>query len=84
VYNELCDFGVDVAIYDPWVAKEEFKSEYGIELLSDLTDLNYQGVILAVGHNEFLEIDFTHLKNSNTVIFDTKGFIDRSHVDARL
>ena len=84
VYNELRDYAIDVAIYDPWAAKEEVKSEYGIELLADLTDLKYQGVILAVSHNEFLEIDFTHLKNNNTVIFDTKGFIDRSLVDARL
>jgi UDP-N-acetyl-D-galactosamine dehydrogenase len=42
-------------------------------------------VILAVSHKEFLNIDYKKIiKNSNSVIFDTKSFLDRNLVDARL
>ena len=84
VYHELRDYAIDVAIYDPWADKEEVKAEYGLELLSDFDGKEYHGVILAVSHNEFLEIDFAALKESGTLIFDTKAFIDRKLVDARL
>jgi UDP-N-acetyl-D-galactosamine dehydrogenase len=84
VYQELKSYNMNVDIYDPWADKEEVRSEYGVVLLSELKAEEYQGVILAVSHNEFLEIDFAALKESGTLIFDTKAFIDRALVDARL
>jgi len=84
IYNELHQFGTNVDVYDPHAQKEEVYHEYGIQLIDNL-DACYDAVILAVSHNEFLEIDFKKLKNGhNTVIFDTKSFIDRNLVDARL
>jgi UDP-N-acetyl-D-mannosaminuronate dehydrogenase len=37
-----------------------------------------------VAHDDFYKVDFKELKESNTVIFDTKSFLDRFLVDARL
>jgi UDP-N-acetyl-D-galactosamine dehydrogenase len=46
---------------------------------------NYDAIILAVSHKEFLNIDFKSvMRNANSVIFDTKSFLDRDLVDARL
>ena len=37
----------------------------------------YTGIILAVSHKEFLEIDIEKLKdNSSSVVFDLKAFLD--------
>jgi UDP-N-acetyl-D-galactosamine dehydrogenase len=37
------------------------------------------------GGNEFLTLDYNQLSNAeNAVLFDTKSFLDRSIVDARL
>jgi UDP-N-acetyl-D-galactosamine dehydrogenase len=45
----------------------------------------YDAIILAVSHKEFLKIDLNGLcENDNTIIFDTKSFLDRTLVDARL
>jgi UDP-N-acetyl-D-galactosamine dehydrogenase len=42
-------------------------------------------VILAVSHSEFLKLDFEALRKAETsVIFDTKAFLDRNIIDARL
>ena len=84
VYKELCDYNMQVDVYDPWADKDEVKEEYGIDLLTELNGNDYQGVLVAVSHNQFLEIDFAELKNNNTVIFDTKAFVNRDLVDARL
>ena len=85
VYNELQEFGVAVDIYDPRVIKQEVQQEYDLKLLADMQDLNqYDGIILAVAHQEFKNIDWASLKDSGTVIFDVKGVLDKSLSDARL
>ena len=84
VYTELVDYNIDVDVYDPWANKEEVSLTYGINLLPDFNVEEYQGVVLAVSHKEFLSIDFAAFKKLNAVIFDTKAFINRTLVDARL
>ena len=84
IYNELLQFGMTVDVYDPHAGMHEVKEEYGIDLVAGLND-KYDAIILAVSHNEFLTIDYNKLSNTNnTVLFDTKSFLDRSIVDARL
>lgn len=85
IYKELLDYGIDVEVYDPWANDEEVEKEYGIRLLDKLDGNNrYDSIIIAVSHKEFLSIDFKTLKNLNTVVFDTKSFLERDQVDARL
>ncbi|MDQ0067561.1 nucleotide sugar dehydrogenase [Chryseobacterium lathyri] len=84
IYKELKDYGVNVDIYDPWVSKEEVKREYGIDILDSLQEKKYESLIIAVSHNEFLDMDLDKLKKENAVVFDTKACLDRNLVDARL
>lgn len=84
IYNELKQFEINVDVYDPWADAAEVKHEYNIDLLPKLNGKKYDSVIVAVAHNEFLSIDFKQLQANNTVIFDTKAFIDRNLVDGRL
>lgn len=85
IYHELNEFGVQTEIYDPWANKEEVQKEYGIDILEKVNHPEeYDAVIVAVAHNEFLEIDFKALQKNNTVIFDTKACLDRDVVDGRL
>ncbi|WP_316802147.1 nucleotide sugar dehydrogenase [Pedobacter nototheniae] len=84
IYKELSSFSIDVDVYDPWASKENVFKEYDINL-SDYDSLkNYDAIILAVAHKQFLTLDFKTYKNKGAIIFDTKSFIDRSLVDARL
>ncbi|MDR6786128.1 UDP-N-acetyl-D-galactosamine dehydrogenase [Pedobacter africanus] len=84
IYSELKQFGLEVNVFDPHANPAEVEEEYGIHLVDHIED-KYDSVILAVSHKEFLEIDFVRLKNgNNTVIFDTKSFLDRSLIDSRL
>ena len=85
IYKELKQFGLDVDIYDPWADPEEVRHEYDLDIKTKLNGGNYQSIILAVAHNEFKSIDLNSIKTaSDSVVFDTKGFLDRGKVDGRL
>jgi UDP-N-acetyl-D-galactosamine dehydrogenase len=84
IYNELKQFKLNVDIYDPWADPTEVKHEYDLDLLPNLNGKKYDAVILAVAHDNFSKINFEELQANNTVIFDTKSFLERSLVDARL
>ena len=84
IYNELKEFGVDVDVYDPWASAERVKKEYNIDLVGD-TNQVYDAIILAVAHTAFAALDFAAIKKGNrSVIYDTKSFLNRLLVDARL
>ena len=84
IYRELIQFGMQVDVYDPHAEKHEVEEEYRIHLVDKISS-KYQAIILAVSHKEFLKLDIKALcEDGNSVIFDTKSFLDRSLVDARL
>jgi UDP-N-acetyl-D-galactosamine dehydrogenase len=84
IYKELTQFGLNLDVYDPWASPEQVYKEYGIRLETNLQLKDYKAVIVAVAHNEFLEVDYQAYKVQGAVIFDIKSFIDRKFADARL
>ena len=84
IYNELKQFGLNVEVYDPHADKTEVHEEYGVSLVDTLSG-PYDSIVLAVAHNEFIELDYSTFRNgTDTVIFDTKSCLDRNLIDARL
>ena len=83
IYHELKSFSIEVDVYDPLADPAKVLKEYHFELRDRLDD-HYDAIILAVAHQQFLKIDFQTYKANGTIIFDTKSFIDRDLVDARL
>jgi len=84
VYNELKEFGLEVDVYDYEADTEEVNQEYGIHLIDEIKE-KYDGILLAVSHNKFLLIDIESLKkDSNSIVYDLKGFLPRNLVNSRL
>ena len=87
IINELKSFGCNVDVFDPWADKEDVKHEYGIDLLcniDEIKDKSYKGVVLAVAHNQFKELDFHSLRTNGAVVYDVKGILKRELIDNRL
>ncbi|MFD1166487.1 nucleotide sugar dehydrogenase [Sphingobacterium daejeonense] len=85
VYRELKEYGLNVDIYDPWADKEEVKHEYGVETLENLIpNKKYEAIVVAVSHNEFLNLNLNGLKANEAIVFDIKACLDRNLVDGRL
>jgi len=84
VYKELIEFGLIVDVYDYEADSKEVNHQIGIEPLEQITN-KYDGILLAVGHKDFIKIDINSIKNdSKSVVFDLKGFLPRDQVTARL
>lgn len=77
VLSELDEFGVKVDVIDPGASKHEVKEEYGIEL-KDKPEGKYDAIILAVSHNEYMNIEesfFTELLSKDGIVVDVKGLL---------
>mgnify|MGYP001275967531 CR=1 FL=1 len=77
--NILCD------IYDPIANAQEVKKIYNIKLrsLSNIYNVNYNGVIIAVKHDEFKKLNLKKF-NNDCVIYDVKSLFDNKEVTSRL
>ncbi|MGJ8551172.1 nucleotide sugar dehydrogenase [Winogradskyella wichelsiae] len=86
IVKELETYDINIDVYDPWASPEEVKHEYGFDLISNFDNLSsgYDGVIMAVAHQEFLDVDLTKLKLETGVIFDVKSLLPIDTIDARL
>ncbi len=85
--RELESFDANVDVYDPWANTAETEHEYGVSLVSELKPGSYDAIILAVSHNEFIEmgVDSVHkLGRDNHVLFDIKHLFSPDDVDGRL
>jgi len=87
IIHELQRYHANVEVYDPWVDAEEAMHEYQIETSSRLEPGRYDAIILAVGHNEFIEMGSDKIRSygtKDTVLYDIKSALPIDSVDARL
>lgn len=86
IIKEFKTYDVNVDVFDPWASAEEVKHEYGLDLITTSEELkkDYNAIVLAVSHNEFLELDITKLKSNIGVVFDVKSLLPSNQSDARL
>lgn len=80
VVEELQEFGCKIDAYDPWADKIEVKDNYDLDLVDNINISNYNGIVVAVAHDEFKSLDL--INRNNTVVFDIKSILD--NVDGRL
>lgn len=84
IYNALLQYNVQVDVYDPWADADEVSHEYDIKLAQNPKAGKYDGVIVAVSHNEFNELDVPSLVNDHGIIYDVKGFLPKETSHGRL
>ena len=58
VVRSLKEYATQVTIYDPWANPEEVKREYGLEILTEMPEVKFAAVIIAVVHDEFKGLIF--------------------------
>ncbi|MBY0486488.1 MAG: nucleotide sugar dehydrogenase [Flavobacteriaceae bacterium] len=75
IIASLESYGVRITVYDPWANSEDVMREYNILSLNKLPKQKFDGIILGVAHEEFMEIDFDSLKKPNSVLYDVKGVL---------
>ena len=84
IYRELGAFNFEVEVYDPNADSKEVMKEYGINLVSELIAEQYDAIVVAVAHHEFLAFNWAQIRKDVPVIFDVKGILDPNLIDGRL
>ncbi len=87
IVHELADYGIECDVYDPWVSKEEAQEEYGITPVEKPAASQYDGIILAVAHNEFKELGSEAIRSfgkTDHVLYDLKYLFSADESDLRL
>ncbi len=75
IINELKSFMVNVEVVDPCASSDELQHEYNYRLTEKLAS-DYDGIIVAVSHNEYINHDEDHFKllmKPDGFVIDIKG-----------
>lgn len=89
IIRELREYGVKVLVHDPLAEPEEAVAEYGIHL-TDWKDLKgLDGLVLAVAHQAYVQMDVTELLNplrsrDSGVLIDVKSVLNPSKIPGSL
>lgn len=87
IVHELEEYNIEVDVYDPWVDKAEAEREYDITPISKPAVNHYNGIILAVAHNEFVEMGIEQIRalgKTSHVLYDLKYVFSKEDTDIRL
>ncbi len=83
IIHALKDKGAIVEAFDPFANADEVLAKQQVQFVTALNQ--YDAILLAVAHDFFKALDYAALKkDTHTILYDTKAFLDRSIVTARL
>lgn len=87
IIAELEEYGIAVDCYDPWADHSEAMQEYRISLLAEPDSTVYDAVIIAVAHQQFVDMKIQDIKalcKESAVIYDVKSVFKPHEVDGSL
>jgi UDP-N-acetyl-D-galactosamine dehydrogenase len=87
IVSELTSYGVRVDVHDPWCDAAEAKHEYNLDLVKTPEKGAYDGVIIAVAHDEFRALGAAGIRafcKDTSVLYDIKYVLPADQVDDRL
>jgi UDP-N-acetyl-D-galactosamine dehydrogenase len=88
IVKALRAYNTQVDVYDPWIDLNEAEHEYGLQCLAQAPAPGiYAAIILAVGHQQFIELGEQGIKawgQPNVVLYDVKSILPMGAADGRL
>ena len=83
LYKDLAKVSKKVDVHDYYADNLAVKKEFGIELIQNLNN-NYDVIVLAVAHNEYLKLDYSKLLKKNHILYDVKSVLPKNIITLRL
>ncbi|HEY6093518.1 MAG TPA: Vi polysaccharide biosynthesis UDP-N-acetylglucosamine C-6 dehydrogenase TviB [Gallionellaceae bacterium] len=87
IIKEFQAFNARVDVYDPWINAAEAQHEYGLTPIAQLQEGQYDAIVLAVAHRQFMEMGIDRIRALGkpvSVLFDVKYLFGANQVDGRL
>lgn len=88
IIRELEDYGIRVDVHDPWADPTEALREYGVALVREPSAGDYDGLVVAVAHQQFKELQAARIrafgKPGGHVLYDLKYVLSQDDSELRL
>ncbi len=85
IVKRLLEYQIDLTIHDPLADSKQVNDTYGIDCQNDQSKNKlYDGILLAVAHHRFKDLDITSMSKEKTVVYDIKYALPHEMVDVRL
>ena len=87
VIKKLQEFNCNLDLHDPWANRDEIKEIFNIYPHSELSQNTYDGIVVAVAHEEFKKMGIKAISNlckKNHVIYDLKYLFSKNQTNLRL
>lgn len=87
IIRELAEYNISVDVYDPWVDREDACKEYQIMPVQAPDKAAYDGIVLAVGHQQFIDMGveaINQLGKPEHILYDLKYIFEAGASDLRL
>ena len=75
VILNLQGYGMNLTIFDPWVNPAEVQEVYQLKTVQKLPADTFDAIVLAVAHNEFINLNLKPLLKTKSVVYDVKGVL---------
>lgn len=87
IFTALKEYGISVDVFDPWSDPLEAEAKYGLILAELPRQKEYDGIIIAVSHQEFRQMGSINIRafgKPNHILYDLKHIFKKSESDLRL
>jgi len=87
IIENLVGMGAVVDSFDPWVKMKPQRINQHFQSFKKIIDNQYDGIILAVAHNQFLQLKIQEIKSlckPQHIIYDLKYIFNKHEVQIRL
>jgi len=87
IIRELGEYNIAVDVYDPWADTREAEQEYSIAPIEMPMANFYDGIVLAVAHDEFRRLGIRAIRaygKPHNIVYDLKYLFAAEEVDLRL
>jgi UDP-N-acetyl-D-galactosamine dehydrogenase len=87
IIKVLQEFETAYTVYDPWADPSDVLQQYNVVTVNHLHDSKetFDAIILAVSHNEFMNLNYDELKrDKSAILYDIKGVLNSINIDGRL
>ncbi|RAO77943.1 Vi polysaccharide biosynthesis UDP-N-acetylglucosamine C-6 dehydrogenase TviB [Dyella jiangningensis] len=87
IVHALHAYKAQVDVHDPWINADEAEHEYALSPVATPVPGDYDAVIVAVGHRQFIELGVDGIRGygkPDSVVYDVKYVLPRDAVDGRL
>ncbi|MDN5566287.1 MAG: Vi polysaccharide biosynthesis UDP-N-acetylglucosamine C-6 dehydrogenase TviB [Psychrobacter sp.] len=87
IVHELEEYNIEVDVYDPWVEIVSAQREYDITPIDKPVADQYDGIILAVAHEQFIDMGIENIRalgKDDHVLYDLKYIFAKDDTDIRL